>query len=58
MAMHPLAKGRHAWVQIVRGKRTVNGTILAAGDGAAISDEASLALAAAEETEFLLFDLA
>ena len=53
-----LAKGRHAWVQVVRGAITVNGTGLSAGDGAAISNETPLAIAASEESEFLLFDLA
>ena len=53
-----LAKGRHAWIQVVRGSLTVNGSTLAGGDGAAISDEPSLAIAAAEESEFLLFELA
>jgi redox-sensitive bicupin YhaK (pirin superfamily) len=57
-ATHTLAKGRHAWFQIVRGSITVNGTKLGEGDGAAISDETTLAIAAEEETEFLLFDLA
>jgi len=53
-----LAAGRHAWVQLVRGAVTVNGVVLAAGDGAAISDESRLAIDATSETELLLFDLA
>jgi len=36
----------------------MNGTTLAAGDGAAVSDEARLALAASAPSELLLFDLA
>src|SRR5262249_10189041 len=43
---HALRKGRHAWVQIARGAVTLNGKSLAAGDGAAISDEAALTIAA------------
>src|SRR5881398_1619996 len=42
--LYALAPGRHAWLQVVRGALAVNGTTLAAGDGAAASDEARLAL--------------
>lgn len=52
-----LAQGRHAWVQVVRGHMEVNGTPIAAGDGAAIEGETVLRFAAIEETEFLAFDL-
>ena len=38
--------------------RVVNGTALAAGDGAAIENESSVAIEAAEPAEILLFDLA
>ena len=55
---HTVAEGRHAWVQVVRGRIEVSGHTLAAGDGAAISDERELRLTAAEDTELLLFDLA
>ncbi len=54
---HQLAPGRHAWVQVARGKARVGGQELDAGDGAAISDEASVPLAALEPSELLLFDL-
>jgi quercetin 2,3-dioxygenase len=54
---HPLAKDRRAWIQIIRGRTTLNGHALAAGDGAAIEDEYELVWEAAEETEFLLIDL-
>jgi hypothetical protein len=54
----PLRPGRHAWVQVVRGRVDVNGTALAAGDGAALTDEPTVRLAASHETELLLFDLA
>jgi hypothetical protein len=53
-----LRRGRHAWVQIIRGEATLNGHALGPGDGAAVSDEASLVLAAGTETEALVFDLA
>lgn len=52
---------RHAWVQLISGELDVNGTKLAKGDGAAISDEARLQIASIGKdggAEFLLFDLA
>jgi redox-sensitive bicupin YhaK (pirin superfamily) len=54
---HPLARGRHAWVQVTRGTLTVNGEPLAQGDGAAISDEATISLIGETDAEALLFDL-
>jgi redox-sensitive bicupin YhaK (pirin superfamily) len=57
-ATHPLAGGRHAWVQIARGGVRVNGKDLRAGDGAAISDEKEVRAEAQESSELLLFDLA
>ena len=55
---HDMAEGRHAWIQLVSGSLDVNGEALAAGDGAAVSDEKALELkATADNTEFLLFDL-
>ena len=53
-----LKKGRHGWVQVARGAVTVNGTALAEGDGAAISDEEKVTIAASAPAEVLLFDLA
>jgi redox-sensitive bicupin YhaK (pirin superfamily) len=56
---HPLALGRHAWVQVARGAATVNGTAVRAGDGVALSGERQVELAASGgEAELLLFDLA
>jgi redox-sensitive bicupin YhaK (pirin superfamily) len=57
---HTLEADRHAWVQVVRGEVTVNGHQLGQGDGAAISDERRVTLAARrpEGAELLLFDLA
>jgi len=55
-----LQPGRHAWVQLVSGELEVNGTRLAQGDGAAISDESKLTIAGVggnSAAEFLLFDL-
>ena len=55
---HALGDGRHAWVQVARGDVRLNGTVLSAGDGAAVTDEPELRLTAATDTEVLLFDLA
>jgi redox-sensitive bicupin YhaK (pirin superfamily) len=52
-----LAAGRRAWIQIVAGALSVNGELLAAGDGAAVRDEATVRIAAREPAELLLFDL-
>jgi len=55
---HRLAKGRHAWIQVADGALQVNGQALQAGDGAEVSDESVVELAAREPAEVLLFDLA
>lgn len=55
---YKLEPGRHAWVQVTRGSLNVNGSLLETGDGAAVSDEKVLELAAKTPAEFLLFDLA
>ncbi len=55
---HRLLPGRHAWVQVVRGTVDLGGTMLAEGDGAAVSGEPEVSLRAASEAEALLFDLA
>ena len=57
--VYPLGKERHAWVQVARGEVDVNGNRLQAGDGAALTSEAEVKLAAANGTdaEILLFDL-
>jgi len=55
---HPLRPGRHAWLQVTRGAVQANGSRLAAGDGAAVSEETGLEIAGAEAAEALLLDLA
>ena len=55
---HTLAPGRHAWIQVARGRLELNGVSLEAGDGAAITDESTLTLTGKENAEVLLFDLA
>lgn len=54
---HVLAEGRHAWVQMARGRAHVNGTWLAEGDGASVSDETHIELTAHSPTEILVFNL-
>lgn len=55
---HALQPNRHAWVQVARGSVLLNGLTLENGDAAAVSDEAEVVIEAAEDAEFLLFDLA
>jgi redox-sensitive bicupin YhaK (pirin superfamily) len=54
---HELAAGRKAWLHVARGEATVNGVSLVAGDGAAIAEEARIAISSARLGEVLLFDL-
>lgn len=55
---YPLRAGRKAWLQMTRGSLEANGSILTAGDGAALRDEASVTLKGrAGDGEVLLFDL-
>lgn len=53
-----LAPGRHAWVQIAAGEVRLGDTTLHAGDGAALSGEPRVALAASEDAHAIVFDLA
>jgi len=55
---YELEPGRHAWLQVLRGSLTLNGLELKASDGAAVSDEEALDIAASTDAEILLFDLA
>jgi redox-sensitive bicupin YhaK (pirin superfamily) len=59
---HELAAGRHAWVHVAQGKAKVNGELLSAGDGAAVTGETTLLFegagaGAGERADVLLFDL-
>ena len=54
---YALEGGRGAWLQVTRGGLVVNGTELAAGDGAAIENEAALRVTGGP-AEALVFDLA
>jgi redox-sensitive bicupin YhaK (pirin superfamily) len=55
---HALKMDRHAWLQVLRGAVELNAIRLAAGDGAAVSEETVLAVLATSDSEVMLFDLA
>jgi redox-sensitive bicupin YhaK (pirin superfamily) len=52
-----IAPDRHAWVQVARGGLRLNGRPLAAGDGAALSEETVVRLEGTDLAEVLVFDL-
>ena len=54
---HEIEKGRHVWIQMIKGEISVNGEKLGTSDGAAISEESELTIRATSDSEFLLFDL-
>jgi redox-sensitive bicupin YhaK (pirin superfamily) len=56
--IHELAQGRKAWLQVARGEVSLDGQSLKAGDAAAISDQAQIALGSIQAGQVLLFDLA
>ena len=55
---HKLTPNRYAWLQMARGTLRLNELELKQGDGAAISKESDLTIAAHDHAELLLFDLA
>ena len=57
-AVHRLAAGRRAFVHVARGKLSVNGTPLEAGDALKASDVAEIVLEQGVDAEVILFDLA
>jgi redox-sensitive bicupin YhaK (pirin superfamily) len=50
--------GRVQWVQVARGRATLNGVALEAGDGAAVQGEEAVRIAANDAAEVLVFDMA
>ena len=54
---HKLSPGRHAWLQVLRGSVSLNGTALETSDGAAVSEESVLTVLANQPAEVMLFDL-
>ena len=55
--VHSLEDGRSAWLQVAAGSVRLNDVVLKQGDGAAVSQESNLRIAAQEPAEVLLFDL-
>lgn len=53
-----LGTGRHSWVQVARGKIRVNGEVLSAGDGAALTGETRISIEGVDGGEVIVFDLA
>ena len=52
---HPIAEGRHLWLQVISGSLRAQGVDLEAGDALAVSEEPVLTLQG--EGRYLLFDL-
>jgi redox-sensitive bicupin YhaK (pirin superfamily) len=48
---------RHVWLQMTAGNLTLAQQAMKAGDGAAVSEEETLTIAAGSDARFLLFDL-
>jgi redox-sensitive bicupin YhaK (pirin superfamily) len=55
---HPIAPGRHAWLQLTKGRIAVGEVELSRGDGAAVSDESEILIEGRESAEVLVLDLA
>ncbi|MDA0218225.1 MAG: pirin family protein [Proteobacteria bacterium] len=53
-----VGENRRVWLQVARGTLTAGGEALRAGDGLGITTAGPLALAATDDAEVLLFDLA
>lgn len=54
----PLRPESQAWIHVARGTVSVNGTILGAGDGAAVAAAEGLSFLGRDGAEVLVFDLA
>jgi redox-sensitive bicupin YhaK (pirin superfamily) len=54
---HAVEPGRHAWVQVARGRVRVGDSELAAGDGASTADAGPLRIEGVAKAEVLVFDL-
>jgi len=57
-AIHMLAPGRRAWVQVARGAVEIGSHALHAGDAVSVNDVDRVTVRAGEPAEILLFDLA
>ena len=56
-AIHTLAQGRKAWLQVAKGEITLGEETLMAGDAAAITDQTQITICSKAPSEVLLFDL-
>jgi len=54
---YDIKPGRKVWLQLVKGRFSVNDQQLSAGDGVGLLDAGAISLTARENAEFLLFDL-
>jgi redox-sensitive bicupin YhaK (pirin superfamily) len=54
---HELESDRHAWLQVMRGRVSLNGQRLNTSDGAAVSNERLLEIRADGDAEIMLFDM-
>jgi len=54
---HSLDHARHAWLQVAKGRVRLGEHELSEGDGAAVSEAASIEIEGLEDAEILLFDL-
>ncbi len=55
---HELMLGRHAWLQVLRGRVEIDGQHLIASDGAAVTEASRLSIMGLSDSEVMLFDLA
>ena len=58
LAVNSLEPGRKAWLQVAKGEVSLGEDTLRAGDAAAITDQAEIAVRSNAPSEVLLFDLA
>ncbi len=54
---YELLPQRHAWLQVLRGSVSLNGSELQTSDGASLSNETVLTIEAIDDAEIMLFDL-
>ena len=54
---YQLGVDRHAWIQVIKGSITINGTALRISDGAAIGEENHLSIQTIQDAKVLFFDL-
>lgn len=54
---YQLGINRHAWIQVIEGSITINGTPLRMSDGAAIGEENHLSIQTIQDAKVLFFDL-